>query len=148
MRPVDDEICDFLYTMPDYYDGPLRGVASFEGKPVLYEAAWNVEEAGGGVDVYDLYPISDDLFALALEDWELWLRWDRAFFEGRTTRETHPVLPEDRARAAEIEATLKARLVADPSRAVRARVTWAPAEPSPRSGEREWTPIKVRWSRL
>jgi len=56
-------------------------------------------------------PISDDILALAIESWAMWLRWSAAFERKETTIETHPCLPEDRARHAEIEAILKTALV-------------------------------------
>jgi len=30
-----------VYTMTDYYDGPRKGIADFEGRPHLYEAEWD-----------------------------------------------------------------------------------------------------------
>jgi hypothetical protein len=30
-----------VHTMTDYYDGPRKGLANFEGMPHLYEAEWD-----------------------------------------------------------------------------------------------------------
>lgn len=97
-----------VYTMTDYYDGPRRGIADFDGRPHLYEARF--EDAVGYTDTFELREIDAETLALALEDWAIWLRWDEAFHAGRTTVDTHPALPGDRVRYVEVAPMLDARL--------------------------------------
>jgi hypothetical protein len=91
---------DTIYTMTDFYDGPRKGVAVYHGVPHLYESCWADIELES--DVFLLSPISADVLALALEDWDIWLRWSAARHAGLTTTETHPALPKDRARHNEL----------------------------------------------
>ena len=109
-----------VYTMVDWYDGPRKGIADFRGSPHFYE--WECDDKE---DVYPctflLTPVSSELLSIALEDWAIWERWERAFDEGRTGIETHPALPEERARHDELAAILAQHLVTDRAHEVRAR---------------------------
>ena len=69
-----------------------------------------------------------------MEDWEIWLRWERAFKQGETTQETHPVLPEDRQRHEELENILAKRLVVFPETSVQATAEFVYGQPT-----------KVKW---
>ena len=61
-------------------------------------------------DTYWLTPIDAETFALAMEAWEIWRRWETAFHQGQTTLPTRPALPQDRARSDELAAILLQRL--------------------------------------
>jgi hypothetical protein len=99
-----DEGWDKVYTVPDWYDGPRRGIANFEGEPHLFESEFaDIEDAD---DVFVLSPVSDETFRLALEKWQIWRRWERAFHAGETPMDTHPALPEDRKRWEELQRLL------------------------------------------
>jgi len=78
-------------------------------------------EAPSGADVFLLQQIDEKTFDLAMEDWAIWCRWERAFHSGQTTQDTHPALPEDRARHQQIEELLSEKLRIDPNRALRMR---------------------------
>ena len=97
--------------MTDYYDGPRRGVADCGGAPHLYESLF--KDDVGYLDTYLLTPISPELFELALEDWEIWLRWQTAYHTGLTSLDTHPALPGDRDRHDQLAVILKEQLVTD-----------------------------------
>src|SRR5688572_27222106 len=112
------EAYEKVYTVTDYYDGPRGGIADFEGRPHLYASEWDDGEDDYAL-TFVLSPVDDKVFRLAIEDWEIWLRWETAFHEGRATQETHPALPEDRRRHGELEHLLSGRLVADPERSFR-----------------------------
>ena len=86
-----------VHTMTDYYDGPRRGVADFDGVPRLYECEWD-NALDDFEPTFRLSPVPEDVFALALESWAIWRRWETAFHEGRATQASHPALPEDAAR--------------------------------------------------
>lgn len=137
---------EVVYTVPEWYDGPRRGIADFGGKPHLFESEWQDGE-NLDADTFLLMPIDAETFALALEDWAIWLRWEAAFHQGRATRETHPALPEDRSRHEELQRLLKGRLVIDPVCAVRKTATF-----QVRPGAASSTPgnpsLEVRWGEV
>jgi hypothetical protein len=115
-----------VHIVTDYFDGPVRGVADFNGKPHAFELVFNKERDDCERDEDDLglylvIPIDDATMQLVLEYWEIWKRWSRAFDSGQTTAETHPALAEDRARHAEIIEMLKPRLEIDSTTAVKVR---------------------------
>jgi hypothetical protein len=101
-----------VHTMTDFYDGPRGGVADFRCEPHVYESQFS-DAINNYTDDFHLSPISDAVFQLALEDWEIWLRWHAAFERGETDQETHPVLPEDRERHDEVEKQLAQSLMID-----------------------------------
>ena len=109
-----------VYTVTDFYDCPRGGVADFEGAPHSYALEWD-DDADDYADTYRLRPISDATLKLVLECWVLWERWARAFHAGAATLETHPALPEDRARYFELKALLEPDLRIDPNSPLRAR---------------------------
>ena len=102
-----------VYTLPDWYDGPRRGIANFEGRPHLFESEF--ADLAGQQDVFVLSPVDDQTLALALEDWRIWRRWERAFHAGNTPKETHPALPEDRERWEQLQPQLVAAGIAPSS---------------------------------
>ena len=105
-----------VYTITDWYDGPCRGIANFNGQPHYYEYQWYASLDAGFEAVpgdYLLTPLDAETYQLALEDWAIWQRWEVAFAAGTTTQATHPTLPEDQARHAEIEQVLRAKLRAN-----------------------------------
>lgn len=59
---------------------------------------------------YSLAPLDPSTFQFALEEWAIWKRWQAAFDAGKTTQETHPSLPEDQPRHAELQALLTQQL--------------------------------------
>jgi len=102
-----------VHTMTDYYDGPRGGIADFCGVPHVYESEFS-DTANDYTDLFRLSPISPELFQLALEDWAIWLRWEAAYKRGDTPHETHPALPDERARYDELERLLSGKLEIDP----------------------------------
>jgi hypothetical protein len=132
---ADEVRKEAVYTVTDYYDGPRRGVADFHGMPHAYESLFDdSEDEGDGT--FLLRPLDPPTLALVVEDWELFLRWRRAFDEGRTTLDTHPALPADRPRHDEIKPILDERLRIVPATTLRAKGHFAVVEG-------EW---KVSWS--
>ena len=130
-----------VYTITDWYDGERAGVADFDGRPHYYECLF--DESIGYTSTYLLHPIDPETFRLALEDWEIWERWDAARKEGKVGLETHPALPEDRARHNEIEAILKGRLVVDPAHDVKAEADFRALDPEQRDTSKAIS--QVRW---
>lgn len=137
---------EVVHTVTDWNDGPRRGVADHQGRPHLFESQWTDRE-DLDEDSFLLTPIDSATFALALEDWAIWRRWETAFERGETTADTHPALPEDRARHEELKQLLNDRLTTDPARAFRASALFRPRQDPNWSGQ-GWRPLEARWTEL
>ncbi len=122
-----------VHTITDWYDGARSGVADFNGEPHYYENHWNEGELFGG-EIYLLKPLDTETFALAMESWNIYLRWEVARQEGRASDETCPTLPEERERYDEIEKTLAERLLVSPETSVQATAEFVYGQPT-----------KVKW---
>lgn len=122
-----------VHTITDWYDGARGGVADLNGKPHYYENHWNEGEDDWS-EIYFLQMLDAETFALAMEDWEIWLRWELAFKNGEATQETHPALPEERQRHDELEKILAERLVISPETSVKATAEFIYGQPT-----------KVKW---
>ena len=134
---------EVVHTLTDWYDGPRRGVADFQGLPHVFES----ESSDGNdldVDTFLLMPIDSTTFSLTLEDWKIWRRWETAFHQGTATRKTHPALPEDRERHEELERLLERRLQIDPANAIRQKAEFRLRNDPEWSGV-GWKPLEVRW---
>src|SRR5215211_460163 len=92
---------DKVYIVTDYYDGARAGVADFNEQPHYYECQFD-ELKGDWSDIFLLKPIDSGTFRLALEDWDIWERWNAAHENGKVNISTHPALPKDRERHDEI----------------------------------------------
>jgi hypothetical protein len=88
---------ELVFTVQDYCDGPRRGIANYHGEPYVFDCIFD-EDGDSYSDSYILTPISRDALRVALEAWDIFKRWRMAFDSGRTNRETHPALPEDKTR--------------------------------------------------
>lgn len=136
---------EIVHTMTVYYDGPRGGIAEYHGKPHAYTSLWD-EAADNWSDIFLLQPVDEETLHLAMEDWGIWCRWERAFHSGQTTKNTHPALPDERARHNELSAILSPRLQIDPKQAIRARGRFeirTPAQP----GITSTVELVVVWSR-
>ena len=122
-----------VYTITHWYDGARVGIANLKGEPHYYENHWN-EDKNDWSEIYFLEPIDAETFELAMEDWEIWLRWERAFKEGKAIPETHPALPEDKQRHNELEKTLAKRLTISTETSVKATAEFLYGQPT-----------KVKW---
>ena len=135
-----------VYSVLDYYDGPRRGIADFEGRPHLYESLFDsqVDEYS---EIYLLTPVNQEILQLAMEYWETWTRWRAAFDKGKATRETHPALPIDRMRHDELKVVLDKVLVSDHSASTRAKAKFLPPGESGRALT-STEALQVRWTTL
>jgi hypothetical protein len=100
-----------VFTVTDYYDGPRKGVANYHGQPHFYDCIF-AEQGQDYSNLYRLTPVSQELFLLALEDWAIWKRWERAF-HGEVDHTAHPALPSERDRHLLIQSQLDERLQTD-----------------------------------
>ena len=106
---------DIVFTVSDYFDGPVYGIANFQRKPHFYTRVFD-EATDEYSDFYLLTPIDEEAFAVAMEDWAIWTRWKAAFHAGKTDLSSHPTLPQDRSRHDELRLILDKTLVTDPIR--------------------------------
>jgi hypothetical protein len=133
-----------VHTVLDYYDGPRKGVADFEGQPLLYDCISD-EAKGNYSNAFLLMPIDTESFRSALEDWEIWQRWELAYHTGKADLSTHPALPKERKRHDELQAVLQNTWVIDPKKSITRLGHFEPVgnEPSPVGVMRQ---SQVKWS--
>jgi hypothetical protein len=81
---------------------------------------------------------------LALEDWEIYKRWETARMNGQATIDTHPALPEDRLRHNELQAHLAPHLAIDPQTALGAKAEFQAGDLFGKSALPQ--PPRVRWT--
>lgn len=131
---------DKVLTINNYYDGPRLGVAMVSGVPHIYESEFDhsADEYG---DTYFVAPIEGALLAAVLEDWEIWLRWNNAHRLGEVEMNSHPALPSDRPRHAELQQVIAGRLRVDSTTHRRLRAEFRNLE-----ARGDWTGTEVRWS--
>lgn len=106
-----------VFTVTDYYDGPRKGIANYNGHPHFYECVFD-EAKDDYSELFRLTPLDGEIFRLAIEDWQIWERWQLAFLGGKATMDSHLALPEDAARHAELRIFLEKSLVTDPAKAI------------------------------
>ena len=136
---------DRVYTVTDYYDGPRGGVADYGGQPHYYECQFDESKVDWS-DIFLLKPLDAETFQLALEDWDIWERWNAAREEGKVGLDTHPALPAERERHDEISVILKDRLKVDPGNYIRAYAHFEVVAPKRKS--QSIAHLAVRWTLL
>ena len=127
-----------VYTINNFWDRPRLGVADLSGRPHIYESPFN-QAKDDYEDFYVVSPIEAELLALVLEDWEIWIRWCEAIDRGETSKETHPALPQDRARHNELKALIDTRLKPDPTNSQKLKAEF-------RNVRLGWNGLEVQWS--
>ncbi|HEX5705059.1 MAG TPA: hypothetical protein VFX97_17810 [Pyrinomonadaceae bacterium] len=137
-----------VFTVNDYYDGPHSGIANYCGRPHHYECEWDHEKGNYG-STFVLTPITNETLTLALEQHEIFLRWERANLRGEIVDSTHPALPGQNARYAELEEIIKGSLENASGSRHRARGVFRPTpeqQPSlPKGVMRE---LEVEWANV
>lgn len=112
-----------VFAVTDWYDGPRRGISNFRGQPHLFEFIFRDKDK----DAFLLWPLDEETFVLACEDWEIWRRWEKAFQARRTAIDTHPALPADRDRHEELHPLLNDRYPDRDSTAILAKAEFKPS---------------------
>lgn len=132
------------YTVVDYYNGPRRGIADYQGQPHVYERIFD-ESKDDYSESFRLAPLNAEAFRLAMEDWAIWQLWERAYHAGETDMSTHPALPNERERHKELEGLLADLLVIDSAKAVTriAHFEAVGGETLPKGVKR---PLQVKWT--
>lgn len=136
-----------VYTVWDYHDGVRSGIAEYSGKPHYYHCEWD-EGEDDYADTFTLTPIDDETLSLALQQWAIWLEWEHKFHRGEVLISTHPGLPGQDQKYAELKAILDRRIPESSAQDKRVRATFRPLtnqspNPAGASGELEveWTII-------
>jgi hypothetical protein len=129
---------DRVLTVNDFYDSPRIGIADFNGVPHIYECEFD-ESSDDYTDTYYLSPIDQELLLLALENWEIWIRWEKEFKAGKVMLDSHPALPEDRARHETIKERIGDRFRTDPLNRILVKGSFK----NPKPGRNDYV---VEWS--
>ena len=135
---------EYVDTVTRYYDGPARAFANYQGRPHLYECVFD-EIKGSYSELFSLAPVDSETFRSAMEDWTIWQRWELAYHAGKTERDTHPALPHESARRAELQGILDKVLVIDPQGAI-AKIGRFVALGNASLPEGAFRPIQVEWT--
>ena len=94
----------------EWYDGPRRGIADFNGAPHRFISQFREYEEGFKVDqdrdVFDVYPISQNEFKLEQEQWKIFVEWNSKFEAGELSIDSHPAKGNINSRWDEIETLL------------------------------------------
>ena len=133
-----------VFTVTDYYDGPRRGIADYRGRPHFYDCVFDSKNDEYS-DLYLLTPLEQTAFELALEDWEIWCRWEMAFHQGKTSLDTHPCQPQDRSRHEELAETLRGALKTNPDTALK-RIGQFKVLGTPNLPKGVLRPLQVKWA--
>lgn len=133
-----------VFTVTDYYDGPLKGVANYLKRPHFYERIFDGEKDAYS-EVFRLSPLDTEIFQLAIEDWDIWRRWEIAFHTGKADIGTHPALPHEAKRHAELKSVLDKSLIIEPRNAV-ARIGQFEVLGEPNLPEGVRRAMQVKWS--
>ena len=85
-----------VYTVDVFWDGPIAGVADFDGSPYYFDVIEDDVETEQGALNFTLILLNAEIFQLVLENIDIRLRWRIAFENGETTYDTEPALPNDK----------------------------------------------------
>jgi len=140
LKPDHEEV----FTVTDYYDGPRKGIANYQGRPHLYDCIFD-EAEDDYLSLFRLTPVAEDVFQLAMEDWQIWRRWTSAFYAGRVKLDSHPALPEDRARHNELKSILDGALVTDEGKFVVRQGSFEVIG-HPELPKGDLRPLQVKWT--
>ncbi|TVZ41823.1 hypothetical protein P886_1173 [Alteromonadaceae bacterium 2753L.S.0a.02] len=105
-----------VYVENDWYDGPRKGIADFNGIPHRFVA--HFDELKGYEDTFSLFPISSEEFELEIEQWKIYLEWNKKYEAGKVKVETHPGHSGLNQRWDEIEELLKNKREVIPGNAI------------------------------
>jgi hypothetical protein len=133
-----------VHSVMDYWDAPRSGFADFDGAAHAYRSLFRDD-----LDDYDpryhLWPVSSEVLALAMEQWDIWNRWLDAYDAGEVELATHPALPADAARDAVIAPIIADVLASPPEGARRATPEFRAVGDRSRPGSRA-RELEVRWT--
>lgn len=111
-----------VYVENDWYDGPRIGVADYNGVPHRFIA--NFEDTVGYLETFNIFPISTEELELEIEQWNIFVEWNRKYEAGETDTKTHPGYGGINQRWDEIEEKLKIKREIIPENALSANATF------------------------
>jgi hypothetical protein len=142
------ESSDFepVYFVEGFLDGVLNGTADYRGAPhhfLLCAAEPNAPE------VYQLTPLSPEVFSAVTEAWEIWRRWQQAQCATPTPASTLlAALPEDRQRQAELRGFISNSLAAAKPLAFQAEGDFEQVASDAATERVVPYSLRVRWTKL
>ncbi len=86
-----------VYSVDVFWDGPIAGVADFDGSPYYFDVIEDDVETEQGALNFTLIALNAEIFPLILENIDIKLRWRNAIEKGESSYESEPALPEDKA---------------------------------------------------
>jgi hypothetical protein len=72
----------------EWYDGPRSGVTEILGQPYRFNSLF--DEETGFLDTFLIWPIPADEVALEVEQWHIFVAWNRKYEAGELDTATHP----------------------------------------------------------
>lgn len=77
-----------VYVENGWYDGPRKGIANYNGMPHRFVA--NFDDLKGYNDTFKLFPVTKDELAMEIEQWEIFVEWNKKYELGQVDASTHP----------------------------------------------------------
>ena len=77
-----------VYAENDWYDGPRKGIADFQGRPHRFVAKFENEK--GYLDVFTIFPVSETELSLEIEQWKIFVEWNNKYELGEVDVDSHP----------------------------------------------------------
>ena len=77
-----------VYVENEWYDGPRKGVANFNGVAHRFVACYQSEK--GYLDSFKIFPISGHELELEIEQWKIFVEWNKQYESGKACLELHP----------------------------------------------------------
>jgi len=71
-----------------YYDGPRGGITSIEGRHYRFVSDFNGDS--GFTDEFSLYLISESELQLEIEQWQIFVKWNKKYQSGELKADSHP----------------------------------------------------------
>ncbi len=116
-----------VYVENDRYDRPREGIADFNGTPHRFKSKFD-DLKDEYSDIYFLIPISYDELDLEIEQWKIFVEWNKKYEAGKASTETHPGNGGVNQRWDEIEKKLHPKRGLIPDSALVAKATFEPID--------------------
>ena len=104
-----------VYSIWDYYDGILSGVAGYRGSPHYFERDWSKEQQAE-LSTFTLIPIAESELVEVVTRERIYREWEAKFHQGEVDEDTHPGAEGQAASYFELQRTFKARSLEAPLR--------------------------------
>lgn len=109
-----------VYVESEWYDGPRSGIADIGGVPHRFKSLFD-EEDDEYFGTFVIWPIDKDSFELEIEQWNIFVSWNRLYESGEVDTESHPGNGGINQRWDELELILKQSRNEIPDHAKQAR---------------------------